>query len=601
MKADDFRGKTVLTKAICIAVFTVVVATGRAAWAVSSQSSSLPIRLGWKNIATAAVLVLASGGVGLSVLWRQSQLARSLLVACLRCSIQLNVVGGMVLTNFLLVSKTRPWMVLLWISTAGVLAAQEAAARVQYTYPRMRRHLTISLLAGTTLVLGYAALFQLMGPVKPWFSPRTWIPTSGMLLGNSLTASGLAMATWTNEITAKRSPVELRLCRGATWSEALHGVVRTTLAAALTPTINALSVTGVVHLPGMMTGQILAGQSPFQAAAYQVLIFFLIAATSSIAVQTVVHLAAQETVDKTNDRLAPIEALIPIKRSKPTQRPLGEAIALPMGWLLSLASRRRAPTATGGVNDGLRVDIGHKPLPRFELQRSPVSSVVQPVLRVKQVTVERTGATVSLDLYPGERVAIMGASGVGKSQILRTIAGLEKVNRHRLELNGLVASAVPMPTWRQQIALVPQERPTLEGTPRQFFEEVRAYHSQRLIDSESFVNGGSDSNAWDPVEIAKNWGLDKSAFDKQWSTLSGGEAQRASLAIALSLHPEVLLLDESTSAIDEATTLRVEETLTASKIPILMVSHSKVQRDRFCTEVLDVSPSQESSIRSSST
>jgi hypothetical protein len=61
-----------------------------------------------------------------------------------------------------------------------------------------------------------------------------------------------------------------------TWQEALQSVIRNTLTTALTPTINALSVTGIVHIPGMMTGQILAGQSPFQAAAYQVLIFFLI-------------------------------------------------------------------------------------------------------------------------------------------------------------------------------------------------------------------------------------------------------------------------------------------------------------------------------------
>jgi putative ABC transport system permease protein len=58
----------------------------------------------------------------------------------------------------------------------------------------------------------------------------------------------------------------------------------------LTPTINALSVTGIVHIPGMMTGQILAGQSPFQAAAYQVLIFFLIASQACTTVQILMKL-----------------------------------------------------------------------------------------------------------------------------------------------------------------------------------------------------------------------------------------------------------------------------------------------------------------------
>jgi ABC-type iron transport system FetAB permease component len=81
-----------------------------------------------------------------------------------------------------------------------------------------------------------------------------------------------------------------RLSLRATWQEALQSVIRNTLTTALTPTINALSVTGIVHIPGMMTGQILAGQSPFQAAAYQVLIFFLIASQACTTVQILMKL-----------------------------------------------------------------------------------------------------------------------------------------------------------------------------------------------------------------------------------------------------------------------------------------------------------------------
>ena len=86
-----------------------------------------------------------------------------------------------------------------------------------------------------------------------------------MLFGGVLTAVSLAVATWTRELVTRRVLIEWRLSRGASLDEALSSVIHATFKTALTPTINSLSVTGIIHLPGMLTGQILAGQSPYQA------------------------------------------------------------------------------------------------------------------------------------------------------------------------------------------------------------------------------------------------------------------------------------------------------------------------------------------------
>jgi ABC-type iron transport system FetAB ATPase subunit len=214
--------------------------------------------------------------------------------------------------------------------------------------------------------------------------------------------------------------------------------------------------------------------------------------------------------------------------------------------------------------------------------------------------VARTNVDLSLEVHHGDRIGIQGPSGIGKSQILRSLAGLEALDRSSLILMGASASDVAMPEWRRRIALVPQNRPSLDGTPRDFYQQVCRYHSQQqkhnhsnLADNNSnksdlLASSDGRRKQQDPVVLAAEWGLAESYFDQSWSTLSGGEAQRASLAIALALEPDVLLLDESTSALDEQTTFQVEDTLSRLGIPVVMVSHDSAQVDRFCNRRIEL-------------
>ncbi len=106
--------------------------------------------------------------------------------------------------------------------------------------------------------------------------------------------------------------------------------------------------------------------------------------------------------------------------------------------------------------------------------------------------------------------------------------------------------------------------------------------------SDLLVSSDGRRKQQDPAVLAAEWGLAESYFDQSWSTLSGGESQRASLAIALALEPDILLLDESTSALDEQTTLQIEDTLSRLGIPLVMVSHNSVQVDRFCNRRIEL-------------
>jgi putative ABC transport system permease protein len=104
-----------------------------------------------------------------------------------------------------------------------------------------------------------------------------------MILGNALTAVALVLESLTQAARNERAAVEARLALGATAQLAFQSIVRRTLTTALLPTLNGMAVAGVVSLPGMMTGQILAGADPAEAAKYQIMIMFAIAGATALA------------------------------------------------------------------------------------------------------------------------------------------------------------------------------------------------------------------------------------------------------------------------------------------------------------------------------
>ena len=96
---------------------------------------------------------------------------------------------------------------------------------------------------------------------EPWYHPRYALPLLGMVLGNTMTGISLGVDTLTTGLVRERAAVEARLALGASRYEALLPVVRAALRSGLMPIVNGMAAAGVVALPGMMTGQILAGAS----------------------------------------------------------------------------------------------------------------------------------------------------------------------------------------------------------------------------------------------------------------------------------------------------------------------------------------------------
>ena len=549
------------------------------AWA--SDVATGPTKLKIRSLLAATAMLSTVGGMGLAWMVGFSGLSRGLMVSASRAALQLYLLGSFFLQR--LMGTTRPWLVGLWIVGVGFVAGREAFSRVQYSYPRMNYHVYMAVLAGGLSVLGMAVGFNVFGAVDPWYQPRTLIPVAGMLFGNTLSAAALGASTITQQFAVHQDDVELRLSRGATCREATFPLIRQSLMTALTPTVNGLAVTGIVHIPGMMTGQILAGQSAPQAAAYQVMINFLIATTACLTVQLLVRFVSSSLVDPRYHRLR--TAHLSVKNSSSTTRPGTKFTILDRISMVyqHLISRREFEGSDLKVEASDAVQVIYHQTSVGSIEAADIEpSMVG--LQVKSLQIPRLNTTVTLTVRPGDRIGVTGRSGIGKSQVLRCLASLDVQDSEgedisAISLNGQYPD--DLPRYRSEVCIVPQDRPNLEGTPGMFYDEIMSFQRQRRRHGELEL-------VQTPREIAKPWNLPEAVFDRAWSTLSGGEAQRASLAIALATKPRVLLLDEALSAMDDKTSRLVERTLIESEIPIVVVTHSVEQQNRFCTQKVEL-------------
>lgn len=176
-------------------------------------------------------------------------------------------------------------------------------------------------------------------------------------------------------------------------------------------------------------------------------------------------------------------------------------------------------------------------------------------------------AGVNLSVAPGEVVCVVGPSGCGKSTLLRCLAGLDELSHGTVSLGEDTPASLGLPVWRTRCAYVSQARWAFPGSPADTWAELTSLGAQK---ARAQAHG-------DPVATCTSVGLQSDSFTSSWATLSGGQAQRAALAIVLALNPPLLLLDEPTSACDPASTALVEAALLRSGASLVWVTHDAAQ------------------------
>lgn len=261
------------------------------------------ISLDYLDLVTAALLLFINGGLSIAL---QLGIARDLAIASVRMVVQLLLVG-LVLT--ILFSNVSP----LWTGLAALGMVMFAGREIM---SRQNRRLSgfWSYGVGTGCMLfaaGLVTVFALLSQIQadPWYHPRYVLPLLGMILGNTMTGISLGLDTLTTWVVRDKAAVEAQLALGAHRRTALLPATRAALRSALMPIVNSMAATGLVALPGMMTGQILSGVEPVEAVKYQLLVMFLIAGGTGIGAVAAVLAGGYRLTDSRHrlriDRLSP--------------------------------------------------------------------------------------------------------------------------------------------------------------------------------------------------------------------------------------------------------------------------------------------------------
>jgi putative ABC transport system permease protein len=244
------------------------------------------------DLAVAASLV-AFDAV-LSVVLRL-RLHRQVLIAAARMVVQLVAVGFILRLVF---AARHPLVTLAIVLVMAAIAAREIAARPERKFKALSGlALSASAVAIATVVTVGLALTTAIRP-HPWYDARYAVSLVGIILGSVLNAGSLSLDSLLGGVGRERSGIEAQLALGATFSEAVAPLRRDAIRRGLLPIINQMSAAGVITLPGIMTGQILAGLDPMEAVKYQILLMFLLAGASGLAAFVVVYGGLRRLTDE---------------------------------------------------------------------------------------------------------------------------------------------------------------------------------------------------------------------------------------------------------------------------------------------------------------
>ncbi|MDY7042647.1 MAG: ABC transporter permease [Bacillota bacterium] len=247
-----------------------------------NESSAMDLTL-WQLLFAYVFIVI------LWVIVRVKRIPREkiIIISTLRMTVQLILVGYLLMVVF---EQPHPIITLIIVLFMLGFAIYNVYKRASVTISlSIKKTIGLAMFLGIVISLIYFLFVVLQ--LDPWYDPQFFIPIGGMIIGNAMTGITLGVNQLLIGIKEQREKVEGALMLGATPKDASASIINQAFDSAMLPTINSMVGMGIVFLPGMMTGQIIAGASPVSAVKYQIAIMLGVAGTVSITVVIFLHLA----------------------------------------------------------------------------------------------------------------------------------------------------------------------------------------------------------------------------------------------------------------------------------------------------------------------
>ncbi|MFH5184683.1 ABC transporter permease [Paenibacillus sp. TAB 01] len=224
------------------------------------------------NLALGCTLIFVAVTIVASM-WQKLGLEKEIIIGTIRSAVQLLLVGYVL--QFVFNTENKAWLVLiicLMLTVASWNAGQRGRGLRGIRW-RIAAALTVTEVLTMGLLLGLSI-------IEP--TPQYIIPMSGITIGSAMVVAGLFVNNMKREVQASGGEIEALLALGASTRQAIHTSLKRSVRSSMIPTIDGMKTVGLVQLPGMMTGMIVAGANPVEAVRYQVLIMFALVSSAAL-------------------------------------------------------------------------------------------------------------------------------------------------------------------------------------------------------------------------------------------------------------------------------------------------------------------------------
>jgi len=252
------------------------------------------VNLSWGQLAIGFTILI----IPAFILWKyKTGLIQKMGIAVVRMTLQLLFVGYYLEYLF---KYDNLWINLGWILIMVIVAD---FATINRSELKRKKYLVVSLFAATFLGIVIIDLFflQFVIQLPDILAAQYAIPITGMVLGNCLRSNVIGINEFYYSIDKHQERYRFFLANGANQQEALFPFFRMALKKSANPTLASMATIGLVSLPGMMTGQILSGSSPFIAIKYQIMIMLAIFSGTVLSVYLGITFSNKFVFDRRNN------------------------------------------------------------------------------------------------------------------------------------------------------------------------------------------------------------------------------------------------------------------------------------------------------------